>query len=80
MLFIKLKNVAEFMNIKLKNFLDTIFVSVAGTTSSISVMDSICILGKSLSIGRIHRSIELLGGIKEQKYDEFLLEFNRSRS
>ena len=79
-IFITLKNVAEFMNIKLKNFLAPIFVAVAGTTSSISVMDSICILGKSLSIGRIHRSIELLGGIKEQKYDEFLLEFNRSRS
>ncbi|GIR40538.1 MAG: glutamate--tRNA ligase [Porticoccaceae bacterium] len=79
-IFITLKNVAEFMNIKLKNFLAPIFVAVAGTTSSISVMDSICILGKSLSIGRIHSSIELLGGIKEQKYDEFLLEFNRSRS
>ena len=79
-IFITLKNVAEFMNIKLKNFLAPIFVAVAGTTSSISVMDSICILGKSSSIDRVNSSIELLGGIKEQKYNDFLLEFKRSRS
>ena len=79
-IFITLKNVAEFMNIKLKNFLAPIFVAVAGTTSSISVMDSICILGKSSSIDRVNSSIELLGGVKEKKYNEFLLEFNRSRS
>ena len=79
-IFITLKNVAEFMNIKLKNFLAPIFVAVAGTTSSISVMDSICILGKSSSIDRVNSSIELLGGVKESKYNEFLLEFNRSRS
>ena len=75
-----MKSIAEFMNIKLKNVLAPIFVAVAGTTSSISVMDSICILGKSRSIDRINSSIELLGGIKGQKYNEFLLEFNRSRS
>tara|TARA_B100000161_G_scaffold255024_1_gene216815 strand:- start:112 stop:759 length:648 start_codon:yes stop_codon:yes gene_type:complete len=79
-IFITLKNVAEFMNVKLKNFLAPIFVAVAGTTSSISVMDSICILGKSSSIDRVNSSIELLGGIKEQKYNDFLLEFKRSRS
>ena len=79
-IFITLKNVAEFMNIKLKNFLAPIFVAISGTTSSISVMDSICILGKSSSIDRVNSSIELLGGVKEKKYNEFLLEFNRSRS
>ena len=65
-IFITLKNVAEFMNIKAKKLLAPIFVAVAGTTSSISVMDSICILGKSNSV-RINRSIELLGGDQRAK-------------
>ena len=79
-IFATLKIVADLTNLKLKRFLAPIFVSIAGTTSSISVMDSICILGKISSVERINESIELLGGVTEQKYNEFLIEFNRSRS
>ena len=79
-IFATLKIVADLTNLKLKRFLAPIFVSIAGTTSSISVMDSICILGKISSIERISKSIELLGGVTEQKYNEFLLEFNQSDS
>ena len=79
-IFETLKIVADLTNLKLKRFLAPIFVSIAGTTSSISVMDSICILGKISSVERINKSIELLGGVTEQKYNEFLLEFNQSDS
>ena len=79
-IFETLKIVADLTNLKLKRFLAPIFVSIAGTTSSISVMDSICILGKISSVERINKSIELLGGVTEQKYNEFLLEFNHPDS
>ena len=79
-IFSTVKIVADSTNLKLKRFLAPIFVSIAGTTSSISVMDSMCILGKSNSVTRINKSIELLGGITDQKYNEFLLEFNHPDS
>ncbi|MEC7455081.1 MAG: glutamate--tRNA ligase, partial [Pseudomonadota bacterium] len=79
-IFSTVKIVADSTNLKLKRFLAPIFVSIAGTTSSISVMDSMCILGKSNSVTRINKSIELLGGITDQKYNDFLLEFNHSDS
>ncbi|MED5309842.1 MAG: glutamate--tRNA ligase, partial [Pseudomonadota bacterium] len=79
-IFSTVKIVADSTNLKLKRFLAPIFVSIAGTTSSISVMDSMCILGKSNSVTRINKSIELLGGITDQKYNDFLQEFNHSDS
>ena len=79
-IFSTVKIVADSTNLKLKRFLAPIFVSIAGTTSSISVMDSMYILGKSNSVTRINKSIELLGGITDQKYNDFLLEFNHSDS
>jgi glutamyl-tRNA synthetase len=55
------------MQIKLKDFLAPIFVAVAGTTSSISVMDSMVILGPDLSRARLRHSIEVLGGVSKKK-------------
>ncbi len=58
-----LKSSADSLEMKLKIFLGPVFISIAGTTSSISVMDSICILGKSISLKRIKNSITLLNGL-----------------
>jgi glutamyl-tRNA synthetase len=58
-----LKSSADSLEMKLKIFLGPVFISIAGTTSSISVMDSICILGKSISLKRIKNSITLLNGV-----------------
>ena len=63
-IFKALKSSADSLEMKLKIFLAPVFISIAGTTSSISVMDSICILGKSISLERIKTSIKLLNGLQ----------------
>ena len=66
-LFEELKKLSGQMDIKLKEFLSPIFVSVAGTTSSISVMDSMALLGPDIARARIRYAIEVLGGVSKKK-------------
>ena len=66
-IFSSLKALAAGMDIKLKDFLAPIFISIAGTTSSISVMDSMVLLGPDISRARIRHAIEILGGLGKKK-------------
>ncbi|WP_111643240.1 glutamate--tRNA ligase [Marinimicrobium alkaliphilum] len=61
-IFDELKTLAGQMELKLKDFLAPIFVAIAGTTSSFSVMDSMMILGPDVSRARLRLAIEVLGG------------------
>jgi glutamyl-tRNA synthetase len=65
-IFAALKIVATAMNIKLKDFLAPVFVAIAGTTASISVMDSMVLLGPDLSRARLRHAIEVLGGVSKK--------------
>jgi glutamyl-tRNA synthetase len=62
-----LKGVADSMDIKLKPFLAPLFVAVAGSTASISVMDSMSLLGADMSRARLRHAIELMGGVGKKK-------------
>lgn len=66
-IFAQIKQLADAMNIKLKDFLAPVFVAIAGTTASISVMDSMTILGPDLSRARLRHAIEVLGGVSKKK-------------
>ncbi len=66
-LFNVLKALADKMDLKIKDFLQPLFVSIAGTTASISVFDSIVLLGADLSRARLRESIDLLGGLGKKK-------------
>jgi glutamyl-tRNA synthetase len=55
------------MDIKLKPFLAPLFVAVAGSTASISVMDSMSLLGADMSRARLRHAIELMGGVGKKK-------------
>ena len=55
------------MGIKLKPFLAPLFIAIAGSSSSISVMDSMQLLGPDMSRARIRHAIELLGGVDKKK-------------
>lgn len=61
-IFNDLKSLADAMNIKVKDFLAPIFVAIAGTTASFSVMDSMVMLGPDLSRARLRHAVEVLGG------------------
>ena len=66
-IFQGLKSVADAMDIKLKPFLAPLFIAVAGTSASISVMDSMVLLGPDMSRARVRHAIDALGGVGKKK-------------
>ena len=66
-IFDALKSVADAMGIKMKPFLAPLFIAIAGSSASISVMDSMALLGADMSRARLRHAIELLGGAGKKK-------------
>ena len=66
-IFKALESVADGMNIKLKPFLVPLFIAITGSTASISVMDSMNLLGADMSRARLRHAIEIIGGIGKKK-------------
>ena len=66
-IFEALKSVSKSMNIKLKPFLAPLFIAIAGSSASISVMDSMNLLGADMSRARLRHAIEVLGGVGKKK-------------
>src|SRR5690606_34891445 len=69
-IFNELKLLAEQMGIKLKDALAPIFVAIAGTTASFSVMDSMVIIGPDMSRARLRHAVNTLGGFGKNKQKE----------
>ena len=65
-IFNSLKGLADAMEVKLKQFLAPLFVAIAGSQASISVMDSMVLLGPDMSRARIRHAIEVLGGVSKK--------------
>lgn len=66
-IFNALKELAASMDIKVKDFFAPLFISIAGTTASISIIDSMTILGPDLSRARLRHAIDVLGGVGKKK-------------
>ncbi len=66
-IFAAMKTVADSMGVKVKDFFAPLFIAIAGTTASISVIDSMAILGPDLSRARIRYALDLLGGVSKKK-------------
>ena len=66
-IFSILKQLADAKELKMKDFLAPIFIAIAGTTSSISVMDSMQLLGPDISRARLRFAIDVLGGVSKKK-------------
>ncbi|MEM7149918.1 MAG: glutamate--tRNA ligase, partial [Pseudomonadota bacterium] len=60
------KEVATFHELKIKDFLEPIFVAITGKTSSTSVLDAMEILGSDLSRARLRVALAHLGISKKQ--------------
>ena len=61
-----LMGMAEKMEIKIRDFLFPVFIAIAGTSVSVSVIDSMAILGKDITRARIRHAIEILGGVSKK--------------
>jgi glutamyl-tRNA synthetase len=70
-----LKGLADAQGIKVKDFLAPLFVAIAGTNASFSVVDAMELLGPDMSRARIRRAIEVLGGVSKKAAKRLEKEF-----
>ena len=61
-----LKRLADAQGLKIKDFLAPLFVAIAGSSASFSVVDSMALLGPDMSRARIRSAIEVLGGVSKK--------------
>jgi glutamyl-tRNA synthetase len=61
-----MKKLAEALDVKVKDFLAPLFVAIAGSSASFSVVDSMELLGPDLSRARVRHAIETLGGVSKK--------------
>lgn len=61
-IFNTLKELAGQLDIKLKDFLAPLFIAIAGTTASFSVMDSMILLGPDMSRARLRHALQVAIG------------------
>ncbi len=73
-IFTTLKTLAGELDIKLKDFLAPLFIAIAGTTASFSVMDSMVLLGPDMSRARLRHALNVrigeLGKKQMKKLDK----------
>jgi glutamyl-tRNA synthetase len=61
-----LKGLADAQQIKVKDMLAPLFVAIAGSSASFSVVDSMGLLGPDMSRARLRHAIEVLGGVSKK--------------
>jgi len=61
-IFAELKTLAEQLGLKMKDCLAPLFIAIAGTTSSFSVMDSMVMLGPDMSRARLRNALNACCG------------------
>jgi glutamyl-tRNA synthetase len=70
-----LTQLADALGVKIKDFLAPLFVAIAGSSASFSVVDSMELLGADMSRARIRHAIEVLGGVSKKAAKRFEKEF-----
>ncbi|MCY0966686.1 glutamate--tRNA ligase [Parathalassolituus penaei] len=58
---------AEVLELKVRDFLFPFFIAIAGTSATISVLDSMVLLGPDMSRSRLRNAIEVLGGVGKKR-------------
>lgn len=66
-LFQEMKSLAAQLDMKVKDLFAPLFVAIAGTTASISVIDSMEILGPDMSRARLRHAVDVLGGVGKKR-------------
>lgn len=74
-IFNAMKTLAQTMEIKPKDFFAPLFVAIAGTTSSVSVFDSMAILGPDISRARLRAAVNAVGSPSKKEGKRWEKEF-----
>lgn len=74
-IFSEIKTLAKWQGIKIGDFMQPIFVAIAGSPNSWSVIDSMEILGPDISRARLRNALEVLGGVSKKGLKKLEKEF-----
>ena len=74
-IFSAMKTLAQAMDIKPKDFFAPLFVAIAGTTASVSVFDSMAILGPDISRARLRAAVNAVGSPSKKEGKRWEKEF-----
>ena len=74
-LFGVLKQLAESLGFKIRDFLFPLFVAVTGTSQSVSVVDAMGILGPDMSRARVRFALDKVGGPSKKEAKRWEKEF-----
>ena len=66
-IFADIKALAKAMDLKMGDFMFSIFVAIAGTPNSWSVMDSMALLGPDMTRSRLRHALEVMGGFSKKE-------------
>ena len=72
-----LMGMAGTMEIKVRDFLFPVFIAIAGTSVSTSVIDSMAVLGKDMTRARLRHAIDVLGGVSKKGAKKLESEFRK---
>lgn len=74
-IFADVKMLADHFEVKIKEFLQPIFVAIAGSATSSSVLDSMAIIGPDMTRARLRHAVEVLGGVSKKQTKKLEKEF-----
>nr|WP_067298397.1 glutamate--tRNA ligase [Marinobacterium profundum] len=74
-LFTELKALADGMGFKIRDFLFPLFIAIAGTSQTVSVMDAMAILGPDMSRARVRHALNIIGGPSKKEGKRWEKEF-----
>ena len=70
-----LKSLADAMDLKIRDFLFPLFIAVAGTNQTVSIMDSMSILGPDMTRARLRHALNILGSASKKEAKRWEKEF-----
>ncbi len=74
-IFAEIKTLSKEMGLKIGDCMQPVFVAIAGTPNSWSVVDSMAILGPDMSRARLRHAVNVLGGVSKKEMKRFEKEF-----
>jgi len=66
---------AKLLELKVRDFLYPFFIAIAGTSATISVLDSMVLLGPDMSRARVRHALNTLGGVGKKKMKKMEKEY-----
>jgi glutamyl-tRNA synthetase len=72
-----LAQLAEVLGFKIRDFLFPVFIAIAGTAVSTSVIDSMAVLGLDLSRARVRHGLATLGGVSNKQLKNLEKEYQQ---